>query len=145
MSTATAPTSCAPPAPLDNGDVLYEVIDGQRVEKHVSKLSTLVANEMGRHLSNFGVPNKIGIAIVEGLVRLRPGGNQYRPDVMFIPYDRWLEDVVTDEEPWELVPKLMVEVDSPTNVSRKMMDKVDDYFNAGVPMVWVVYPDKRRI
>jgi Uma2 family endonuclease len=43
------------------------------------------------------------------------------------------------------VPNLAVEVVSPTNTADDVLGKLNDYFQAGVERVWVVYPSQRQI
>ncbi len=46
---------------------------------------------------------------------------------------------------WDVVPDLAVEVTSPTDFAEDQLQKVAEYFQAGVRLVWVVYPDQRCI
>ena len=49
------------------------------------------------------------------------------------------------EDAWEVVPDLAVEVVGPTDVAEDLLGKVKEYFQAGVRLVWVVYPIQRCI
>ena len=42
-------------------------------------------------------------------------------------------------------PRLAIEVVSPTNLAEDLLAKVDEYFQAGVRQVWVVYPAAARV
>ena len=44
-----------------------------------------------------------------------------------------------------IVPDFVVEVSSPNDLASELEDKLDDYDRAGVPCVWVINPDTRRI
>jgi Uma2 family endonuclease len=44
-----------------------------------------------------------------------------------------------------VVPDLAVEVTSPTDFAEDQLHKVWEYFQAGVHLVWVVYPNERCI
>ena len=46
---------------------------------------------------------------------------------------------------WEVVPDLAVEVVSPTNTSYEVVGKVDEYFRAGVRLVWVILPGRNKV
>jgi Uma2 family endonuclease len=46
---------------------------------------------------------------------------------------------------WEGAPDLAVEVISPGDSLEEVEEKVDDYLNAGAPLVWVVNPRRRTI
>ncbi len=43
------------------------------------------------------------------------------------------------------MPDLAVEVVSPTDTAGKLLGKVREYFQAGVRLVWIVYPVQRCI
>ncbi len=64
----------------------------------------------------------------------------------YVSYDRWPRDKpVTDDEAWDVVPDLAVEVVSPTDKADALLEKVEEYFLAGVLQVWVVYPRRRVV
>ena len=46
---------------------------------------------------------------------------------------------------FEGAPDLAVEVLSPTDTAEEVEEKVDDYLNAGCPLVWVVNPRRRTV
>lgn len=121
----------------------YEIIDGQRVElPPMSADSAVLANRIARHLSNFGIDQKLGEAFTETLFKLPlPVDRNRRPDAAFVPYSRWAQNrpLPTTNE-WDVLPELCVEVVSPTDRADELMDKVREYFQAGVRLVWVFYP-----
>jgi Uma2 family endonuclease len=41
-------------------------------------------------------------------------------------------------------PDLAVEVVSPNDTAGELEEKLDDYRKAGVPLVWVIYPEQRK-
>ena len=44
-----------------------------------------------------------------------------------------------------VVPDLVVEVYSPSNRPGQIREKVNEYLAAGVPMVWLLYPERRTL
>jgi len=64
------------------------------------------------------------------------------PDVSFMRKDRIPADGVPIRF-WPVPPDLAVEVVSPSDRPRKIAAKVVLYQRAGVPLVWVIYPDTR--
>ena len=44
-----------------------------------------------------------------------------------------------------LAPDICVEVVSPNDNADDLQEKIDDYFRAGVRLVWVIYPVHRKI
>ena len=42
-------------------------------------------------------------------------------------------------------PDLAVEVVSPNDSAEELEEKLDDYRTAGVPLIWVIYPELRKV
>jgi Uma2 family endonuclease len=64
------------------------------------------------------------------------------PDVAFVAADR-----VPGQAPrgfFEGAPDLAVEILSPDDNARDVLDKVGEYVKAGTRLVWVIDPDRRR-
>ncbi len=143
---ATAIT--ADPPGVGNPDLLYEVVNGEPLEVlPMGKLASLLATVLVIRLGIFAEQHKLGMPAVETLFRLSPTGPSRRPDVAFVAFDRMPASLDTTEDPahWEVVPNLAVEIISPTNTFDAIDDKLEDYFHAGVQLVWVIRPVKRRI
>lgn len=45
----------------------------------------------------------------------------------------------------QVAPDLAVEVVSPNDNHQDLMQKLEDYFSAGIPLVWVVEPELRSV
>ena len=128
---------------------LYEVIDGRVVEPpEMSAFETMHANLILRTITLFfaqdGPP---GQAVLEMLFRLDPESRRMRrPDLAFVSYERWPRDRdLPFTEAWNVVPDLAVEVISPNELAIEVLEKIDDYFRAGVRQVWVIYPRHSRV
>jgi Uma2 family endonuclease len=147
MTTATLIEPVSIPVVLDE-DRLYEIVDGERVEMPpMSAFATLIASELARRLGNFGEKDNLGRGVPEMLFRLPlPKVRNRRPDVAFVSYKRWPQQrPAPPENAWDVVPELAVEVVSPTDGVEELMDKITEYFQASVQLVWVVYPTHRMI
>jgi len=132
-----------------NGTLLdhYEVIDGRIVE-----LPPMGAQEV--HLANLlalslwqSMPDpKPGVVFVEMLFRLvaKPRRDR-KPDVAYVPYDRFPDRIVPAVEAWAVIPPLAVEIVSKTNSASEIRAKIDDYLKYGVSLVWVIYPGLRKV
>jgi Uma2 family endonuclease len=125
----------------------YEVIDGIRVEREpMGAFETVLASWLCFLLNSFAIGKKLGLAVNETLFVLHASRNlQRRPDVAFVSYPRWPTAVVARESAWNVVPDLAVEIVSPTNLAEEIDGKVTDYFQSGVRLVWVFYPDTGRV
>ncbi len=126
-------------------DALYEIVNGERKEiPRMGALAATIASFLVTHLNNYGWSKQLGFAVAEAMLQLAPDRPQRRPDVAFIGYANWRPSSHEDPPAWPVVPLLAAEVVSPTNTAEDMEQKLQDYFVAGVRMVWVVYPVLRR-
>ena len=124
----------------------FELVDGRLVERNMGAESSEVGGNLYFHLRLFCREHKLGIVWpadngyqcfphAPGLVR--------RPDVSFIRRGRLPGDV--SPKGWvKIPPDLAVEVISPNDTAEQLEDKLDDYRLAGVPLVWVIYPNLRK-
>jgi Uma2 family endonuclease len=75
-----------------------------------------------------------------------PGLPQRRPDVAYVSYQRWpRQRRVPSTQAWAVVPDLAVEVISPSNTFGEVLDRIHDYFQAGVQAVWAVAPSHQQV
>jgi Uma2 family endonuclease len=140
MSTATLePTITKEP------DFLYEVVDGQLVEKPVGRKESILAVTLHDFLSPFVKANGLGRSFIETTFWLPPKNNERRPDVSFVSTVRLPADIDDLDDDTPLVPDLAVEVVSPSNQYDDIDEKIEEYFAAGVLEVWVVSRRFRHI
>lgn len=132
-----------PDEPALPEDRLYEVVDGRVVEAmpmgafetHCAGLLFLaIADHLRRH--------RIGRVEMEMLFRLSVERKlERRPDLAFVSYERWPAGrPIPRVAAWPVVPDLAVEVVSPSNSADHVMEKLVEYFAAGVRAAWVIYP-----
>lgn len=150
IATTQPPLAVHPPlaARSLDSDELYEVVNGQRVEiSPMGAWAGTIATELLFFLQTFAKPGKLGVPLLEVLFHMRPDLPQRRPDLTFVARERWPLPAVPTEDPpaLEVVPNLAVEVVSPTNTAAEVFGKMQEYFNAGVQLVWVIYPLQRSI
>jgi Uma2 family endonuclease len=126
---------------------LYEVIDGQRVELSPrGAYATTLAFQLGCFIQIHSDALRLGRATVETLFNLMALGRKRRPDVAFVSYQRWpRKRRVPTGEAWDVTPNLAVEVISPSNLAEEAIEKVAEYFRAGVELVWVVLPANEQV
>ena len=126
-------------------DTRYEIVRGQRKEKPPMGVpQNLVCAALSSYLGPYVREHQLGSSVPETLFVLDRGSNlQRRPDLAFVSRQRWHRPSQT--EAWDVVPDLAVEVISPTNRADDLVRKIDDYFAAGVRLVWVVYTQQRRV
>lgn len=132
-------------------DELYEVVDGQRIEKPpMSVYSVRIGSRLFRKLGTFTDDRDLGETVGEMLFRLPMPGETHRnrrPDVAYVSFARWPSNrpVPPKENAWDVVPDLAAEVISPSDFAEASLHKVLEYFQSGVRLVWVVYPEERQV
>jgi Uma2 family endonuclease len=67
------------------------------------------------------------------------------PDVAFASWSRFADGKIPKQPVPALVPDLVAEVLREGNTPAEMERKLDDYFRAGVHLVWLVECDKRAV
>lgn len=124
---------------------LYELVSGVLVEKALgvqeSFLATLIAGLLGEFASRHDLGFVLG---ADGMAQLAPGLVRI-PDVSFISWRQMPSHRVPRVAMLGFAPDLAVEILSPSNTSREMQSKLQDYFAAGVKIVWYVEPGNRTV
>lgn len=156
MSIAELPpeTKTPPPRPAPRPDpyadpppdVLFEVVNGVRVEKPMSVVEQLLATLLIGRLEPYCRENRLGRAVVETMFRIPGSGNDRKPDVAFVSSARW---PATRGRPtgnaWPIAPDLAIEVVSPTDKGFDVLDKLHEYFAGGVAQVWLVWSNAEQV
>ena len=120
----------------------YELVDGEvRVSPAGARHEEVCANLIAV-LRDFVRRSKLGKVFGSNLCYVLPGGNKRAPDVSFVAAGRFPADKAPTGFA-ELAPDLAVEVVSPEDRPRDVLDKVGEYVQAGVRLVWVIDPWKR--
>jgi Uma2 family endonuclease len=119
---------------------LCELVDGVLVEKAVGSREALVAALLVQRMWNFLDEHDLGLALgADGMLRLRPGLVRI-PDVSFISWDRLPGGELPDVAIARVAPDLAVEVISESNTTSEIERKLDEYFDTGVRLAWVIDP-----
>lgn len=143
------PPGCGTVADVDrlnnHEDRLYELVDGILVEKAVGFEESVLALYIATLLNVFILPRRLGVVSGEAgtiqldidLVRI--------PGVAFFSRARLPGGGMPEEAIPLLVPDLAVEVISKSNTRKEMEDKLREYFEKGVRLVWYVRPRLRVV
>ncbi len=132
---------------MSDGD-RYELVDGHLVECAMSLWSSYVAGVIHALLYQFCRAHRSGWVLPEGTsyqcfpdapARVR------RADVSFIRLDRLPVTRATEEGHVRLAPDLAVEVVSPNDSAYDIDQKVQEFLQAGVCLVWVINPRLRLV
>jgi Uma2 family endonuclease len=121
----------------------YELTGGVIEEMSPSSYqNSMIAAQIVRLLGNFVVDNNLGaVTGADGGYILSPH-DVVVPDAAFIGKDRQPQ---AGAKLVEGAPDLAVEVISPSETSRMVLDKARRYLQAGCPIVWAVYPEDQVV
>jgi Uma2 family endonuclease len=131
---------------MPDGDK-YELVNGKLVERNMGMESSVVAGRIFFRIIAFVEQHALGIVAPEGtgyqcFDNDREGVR--RPDTSFVAIGR----LPNDAPPrgfCRIPPDLAVEVVSPNDTYYEVEEKVQEYLEAGVKLVWVVNPDNRTL
>jgi Uma2 family endonuclease len=125
---------------IDSENRICELIDGVLVEKSMGFYESRLAAVLITFLQVFLDHHDLGIVLGEaGTLRILR--DQIRvPDVAFLSWKHFPDRVLPAEAVPSIAPDLAVEILSKSNTPREMERKLDDYFAAGVQLVWFIEP-----
>lgn len=126
---------------------LFELIDGELVERNMSIRSSLIGMNIAWELKNYAHAEGGFVVGSDGGLRIF-GPSRQRwvrfPDVAYFDKGHRLADLPS--EGWGTVaPDIVVEVVSPNDMAAEVEAKTRDWLDAGVATVWVAYPTLREI
>lgn len=130
---------------MPDGD-LYELLDGELVERSMGAESAFLSGEIFHAIRTHAKKHDLGWVFPDG-TNYECFGSPHevkRPDVSFIKKGRLLNEQVPVDY-ITIVPDLVVEVLSPTDMARLVDEKVDEYLTFGVRVVWVVHPSLKMV
>lgn len=123
----------------------YELVKGVLVEMAPSgDTHTELGVWLAHLLINYVTPNDLGTVSGAdgGYVLFHDPDTVRSPDVGFIAKARLKPRT---GKFYEMAPDLAVEIVSPNDTASEVRAKVKEYFQAGVRLVWVVYPNDRSV
>lgn len=127
----------------ENADRLFELVDGEIVEKMVTQEHGILAGNFVTELNLFLRDHPLGRVSVE--TRHRFAGdrdNDRLPDVSYIAD---LSKPVVRKGAVLSLPDLAVEIKSPDDGFKQMRAKARYYLAHGTALVWLVFPEQRVI
>ncbi len=125
----------------------FELVDGQLVEANVSTLSSWVGGVVHVRLSVHVTSLNLGyVWPADQMYRCFPSDPDKirKPDVSFIRRER-IRLSGADTGYCAVAPDLVVEVLSPNDLAYDIDEKIKEYLEAGVLLVWVVHPVLRMV
>ncbi len=154
MSTAEAAPPIARPIRLTADDLLampngrdFELVDGQLVQLNMGFDSSFVGGVVFGLLFHHVNAHGLGwvLPIDAGYQCFPRDPNKVRkPDVSFIRAAR-MRAANRPKGYCRIFPDLAVEVISPNDLAVELSKKIEEYLEAGVPLIWVLDPASQRV
>jgi Uma2 family endonuclease len=145
MLLTAADLACFPKS-LPSGDVRWELRDGEVVPMSPpgfghGRVAALLVAELHIQAERGG----LGVVADEvGVILRRNPDRVVGPDGLFI-LTRSLPARLSPEGYLETIPEIVVEVRSKNDTIPEIAGKTQEYFDAGVVVVWVLDPDARAV
>ncbi len=139
---------------LISGEVLFQMGDTARVELVQGEIIRMsptgykhgkIENVVARLIDTFVTERNLGMVMVGevGIYTRRDPDTVRGMDVAYISHERLAQ--VKSQSFLDVAPELVVEVLSPGDSWQGVMDKLEEYFDIGVSIVWIVDPNKQVV
>lgn len=124
----------------ENGDKIYELIRGTAIQMPApSPIHAHISGVIYAAILDYLKSHPIGFTFPDSISYVLFDDTEVIPDASFISHERQK----TFPEKMMIPPDLAVEVVSPSNRPRQMLNKIELYLQSGTRLVWVIYPDER--
>jgi Uma2 family endonuclease len=146
MSATIKPCTLDDLLTMPSGE-MYELVDGNLVEKKTGAESSLIAAELIGILLTYIKINKCGFLFADGLgyrCFAASPDEVRKPDVSFIRAEK-IEGGRLPKGFLPFAPDLAVEVLSPGDLATEIDEKVEQFLAAGTSLFWIVNPAIRTV
>lgn len=121
---------------------IFELVDGTLVEKAMAWSGSIVTARLIRLVGAHVDDNDLGVMTApDGMYRFKPKLVR-EPDISYMSWERLGRRDIPSRNVSDIPPDLAVEVLSDANTPAEMARKREEYFNAGVRLVWIIDPDE---
>lgn len=128
-------------------EILCELVDGVLIELLPNnEAHAFTEGNLTVLLGSYVRQNRLGRVLTgdAGFILRRNPDTVRGPDIAFIGAEP-ASPAVRQRGFLEVMPDLAIEIVSPGNTPAEIQARVHDYFEAGVRLVWVVYPERRAV
>ncbi len=124
-----------------------ELVDGELLEREMGLKSDSIAATFLFFVLQFVREHGLGaVNGAQGSYQIFPDDHDKVriPDVSFTRKERLPKDGLPEGHA-RFVPDLVIEVTSPNDSVKKLQAKIKDFRAAGVPLIWVAYPETKMV
>jgi Uma2 family endonuclease len=122
----------------------YELVDGEIVVSPAGAYHGEIVVKIVHIIASFLDGHPIGKVYGDNVGLVFPNGNLRSPDVFFVRNEK-LPNGRSPVTFGEFIPDLAVEVLSPNDSPLHITQKIGEFLDAGVPIVWLVDPQTRVV
>ena len=122
----------------------YELVDGEILVTPAGMRHSEIGVRISYLLTEIADRTGAGKVYSADVGIILPNGNVRSPDVCFVRQEK-LPDGKSPESFGEVIPDLAVEVLSPIDSMRQVADKIGEFLEFGVPIVWLVDPKSETV
>jgi Uma2 family endonuclease len=122
-----------------------ELIDGEVIPTMPpNPIHGMISFRLANILGDWLEGTKAGVFGIDGGFLLKRNPDRVRgPDVWFIRAERMPD--VNAEGFWEMAPDMVAEIISSSDTAEVIKSKLQDYFQAGTQLVWLLYPRFKQV
>jgi Uma2 family endonuclease len=122
----------------------YELVDGEIVVGPTGFRHATIVAKIVHMIGSFLERNPIGEVCADNLGIKLPNGNLRSPDITFVRNEKIPTGTLADAFA-DFIPDLAVEVVSPQDSPREVGQKIGEFLECGVPVVWLVDPARETV
>jgi Uma2 family endonuclease len=127
----------------ENAEKYFELLNGEIYEMPTPTpthnfATSMFVRRIGRYLDN----HDIGYVFGDVTSYTLPNGDELIPDASFVSKERVS---LPFPSKFYFAPDLAIEVMSPSNRGRELLDKAESYLQSGTKLVWIAYFDSRVV
>lgn len=127
----------------ENANKRFELLDGVIVEMNPPKPAHAYTSlEFYAAMREYARKTGLGLAFGDNVGYDLPNGDSPIPDASFVAKEQ-LRFPLPDA--FDFAPMVVVEVASPSNSERELLDKVESFLRCGTKLAWIAYMKKRTI
>jgi len=127
----------------ENAGKRFELLNGEIYEVPTPEPEhNYVTGQFYGPMWNFNSIHKLGFVFGDNTSYTLSSGDELIPDVSFVTKERAGFPL---PKKFFIAPDLAIEVMSPSNTDRKMLEKAESYLKSGTRLVWLAYPDSRVV
>jgi Uma2 family endonuclease len=127
----------------EHADKRFELRDGVIVEVNPPKpVHAYTSLEFYSAMREYGRKTGAGLAFGDNVGYDLPNGDSLIPDASFVAK---VDIHFPLPDAFDFAPLVVVEVASPSNTERELLDKVESFLNCGTQLAWIAYIKKRSV